>query len=404
MEAHSNRVFGLDCLRALAIASVVLAHASLANNLADTTAHLVPAVAPYIGWFGLLWHGGFVGVELFFVLSGYLIGRILLRTIAQTAQGPSLFLFYCRRWFRTLPLFWLFVALNVVFEASLHHRGIGLGEALGHAFFLRNFASISLTFMPESWSLAVEEWFYLLFPAALWLALRVMRGAVDWAFLLCAAAFFLLAVVTRTLGATHPGAAWEGAQRCVVLYRFDALMMGVLAAWISVRQPAAWRRHARAAAWLGGALFVACYANLWHFSRGGVASAPESFFAETFRFDFFSLSFALLLPLASRWTPTRETRWHGGVRKIALWSYALYLIHWPLFQIADIPLFKAWAGTWDTAAALFLVKVAVAVGLSAAFFYLYESPCTRLREKIPFLLGTAAAPGPASVADRPPAS
>jgi peptidoglycan/LPS O-acetylase OafA/YrhL len=233
----------------------------------------------------------------------------------------------------------------------------------------------------------VEEWFYLLFPAGLWLALRLGRGAVDRAFLASAATFFLLAVVARTLGASHPGASWEGTQRCIVLYRFDALMMGVLAAWLSVRHPQAWLRHARRAAGLGIILFAACYATLWNFNPHGVAPAAETFFARTFRFDLLSLSFALLLPAASAWSPARETPLHIGVRKIALWSYALYLIHWPLFQIANSAPLQAWANTGGAATVLFLGKLAVAVGLSAAFYHFYEGPCTRLREKLPRLFG-----------------
>jgi peptidoglycan/LPS O-acetylase OafA/YrhL len=141
-------------------------------------------------WFGLLGHGGFYGVELFFVLSGFLIGRILIRYDSDLGNPGTVGVFYIRRWFRTLPLFWLFVVLNVLLEFQVKDHPISLGEVLEHGFFLRTFATYHPVFFPESWSLAIEEWFYLLFPAAIWLGLRFRRRFAP-VFLTVAAAFFL---------------------------------------------------------------------------------------------------------------------------------------------------------------------------------------------------------------------
>ncbi|MGZ5552646.1 MAG: acyltransferase family protein, partial [Chthoniobacterales bacterium] len=112
----SARVFGLDALRAAAILFVVLTHSFVV---------LYPHMPP---WFGLLGHGGFYGVELFFVLSGFLIGRILLRREDDLRRNEQLAIFYLRRWFRTLPLFWLFLLVNVVLELFLHSRHLSAGE------------------------------------------------------------------------------------------------------------------------------------------------------------------------------------------------------------------------------------------------------------------------------------
>ena len=185
-------------------------------------------------WYGLIGHGGFYGVELFFVLSGFLIGRILLRSEQQLAQPVGIAVFYIRRWFRTLPLFWLFIAINVLLEFFLRNRRLTLTEILGHGFFLQNFAALKMSFFGKSWSLAVEEWFYLLFPLALWLGLKIWKR-FDTVFLLTAAAFFLFSTVARMFSAPHPNASWTDWQRMVVIYRFDALMIGVFAAWLSLR-------------------------------------------------------------------------------------------------------------------------------------------------------------------------
>src|SRR5947207_12604591 len=105
MTTHPTaRVFGLDLLRAAAITMVICAHGFVV---------LYPHFGEPLGFFG---HGGFYGVELFFVLSGFLIGQILIRAGADLAQGGNVAFFYTRRWFRTLPLFFLFLTVNIVFE------------------------------------------------------------------------------------------------------------------------------------------------------------------------------------------------------------------------------------------------------------------------------------------------
>ena len=104
VSRSAGRVFGLDLLRAAAIQMVIYAHAFVV---------LYPHFGEPLGYFG---HGGFYGVELFFVLSGFLIGQILLRTGADFARAGNVAFFYVRPWFRTLPLFFLFLFVNVIFE------------------------------------------------------------------------------------------------------------------------------------------------------------------------------------------------------------------------------------------------------------------------------------------------
>ena len=142
-------------------------------------------------WFGLLGHGGFYGDELFFVLSGFRIGRTLIRFDAALGDANTVAVFYLRPWFRTLPFFWLFVGLNVPLEVTVKNHSLSLGEVLEHGFFLRILVTYHPSFFPESRSLAIEEWFYLLFLAAVWIELRFEKRFVRL-FLGVAPVFFVL--------------------------------------------------------------------------------------------------------------------------------------------------------------------------------------------------------------------
>lgn len=363
-----RRVFGLDFLRALAITMVVVAHGS-----AIIYAHMPQ-------WYGLVGHGGFYGVELFFVLSGFLIGQILIRDGAQLGTASGVAVFWVRRWFRTLPLFLLFLGLNLLLEATVRNVRFNPAEILQHAFFLRNFTGMHITFFLEAWSLAVEEWFYLLFPVVLWIGLRIQKR-FDRAFLTAAVALFVFSTAARVISATQPHADWATWQRMTVIFRFDALMFGLGAAWIAERFPGGWRKSRLPCVVAGAVLLAALYASLWDHIEQGFATSADTFFARTFRFTFVSLGFALLLPWFSVWQLTRETLASTGVRKIALWSYALYLAHLPVFTLA-----AAYAGshqqpTLARAAPIFLAQLAVAVCVSALLFRFFERPITRLRER-----------------------
>jgi peptidoglycan/LPS O-acetylase OafA/YrhL len=370
MTTHkTSRVFGLDLLRAAAILMVICAHGFVV---------LYPHFGEVLGFFG---HGGFYGVELFFVLSGFLIGQILIRTGTDLSQAGNVAVFYVRRWFRTLPLFFLFLIINVVFEHLFRAHPVGVREALSHGFFLRNLTAFQMTFFPESWSLAIEEWFYLLFPAALWLGLKIAKR-FDAVFLSAAFSFLAFSTIARMVTAPDPTATWTDEIRMVVIYRFDALMFGMLGAWLSLRFPGRWRQSARISAIAGLLLLFAMYVTLWRFENGHLAFGDDNYFARTFRFTCVSIGFALLLPWASAWKLAGENFASTAVRKIALWSYGIYLVHLPVFVLvtrahfgADRPL------SWPKALFSFALQIGGSILLSAILYRFFEAPCTRLREK-----------------------
>src|SRR5258705_3159660 len=182
------RVFGLDALRALAILMVLAAHTWPSK-----------AGVQYARALAVL------GVELFFVMSGFLIGSILLRLAEEGCLGrlAGLFGFWRRRWFRTLPNYYLFLLLHLAWRSWV----LGFPDVIGtywkYFLFLQNFHHAPSLFFPETWSLAVEEWFYLLFALFFWALLRWTRK--PWhACVVAVAIFAIIPTLLRAWEAFDP--------------------------------------------------------------------------------------------------------------------------------------------------------------------------------------------------------
>lgn len=156
-QSGYERVYGLDVFRAVAIILVVLSHGA--------------ALAGDIFWFlpSVPMLNGIDGVELFFVLSGFLIGSILIKSIEKEEKFgvKSILTFWKRRWFRTLPNYYLILFLNVLFIKYEFKNGDLNQFGWDFIFFAQNLYGSFHSFFWESWSLSVEEWFYIVLPLSI---------------------------------------------------------------------------------------------------------------------------------------------------------------------------------------------------------------------------------------------
>lgn len=212
-----GRIPSLDGLRALAIAGV------LASKAAHTPGF------PEVHWLRRIADQGTVGVDLFFVISGFLITTLLIGERERTGT-VSLTGFYLRRALRILPAY--IVLLWVLFGLSLHERvslaPVDWWTALTYTV---NFAPRSAWDVGHIWSLSVEEHFYLVWPCvALWCAPRYLG---RWALAGCLVPPILRAIVV--LGFPT----WSSTTELWTPYRCDTIAWGCLLA-VLVREPA-WR-------------------------------------------------------------------------------------------------------------------------------------------------------------------
>lgn len=163
MTAISNRNTGLDLIRSLAIVLILLLHASIDIN---GTPELLKRVGAHL-WFG---------VDIFFVLSGYLIGR---QTLKQDSGNTlkAFKIFWTKRWFRTLPLYFFVLFFYVLVKPLLFGTSFQ-GDWSYYFFFIQNF--LSPQDFVQSWSLCIEEQFYIFFPMLIFLIPRIKQFHFIW--------------------------------------------------------------------------------------------------------------------------------------------------------------------------------------------------------------------------------
>lgn len=301
------RVVGLDLLRAVAITMVLLQH-------------FLDFVIGHAPWIWPLWGWGVMGVDLFFALSGFLIGRILLEE-RNDFSGYALRRFLVRRWLRTLPLYYV-VLLG---RAGL---SLGLGEPPGdsaasvapYLTFTQAWFSPLGSFFNESWSLAVEEWFYFLFPL-IWLGAMRAGFRPGFAFTLSALALIAVSALSRLHLAPMEPAMWLKGVNSVTVFRFDGLGVGLLAAGLSGARPEIWLRWRRPALGVGVVLLVA---DWYVMSRTSVWTVD---YIIVWHFWVVALGSGLLLPWASSVLSLPGQWLETAVQGVARLSYALYLAH-----------------------------------------------------------------------------
>ena len=349
----NSRIVGLDLLRATAALMVVLAHGGLF-------------------FYGLwpqqqaLWLFASWGVDLFFVLSGFLIGGMLLRSAG--GGGNWIAPFWMRRWLRTLPNYYLFLMVNLL----LWRMAAGTWPDFSmHLLFAQNLAWPHPPFFPEAWSLAVEEVFYLLAPLA-FAVFGVRRGRPVRSSIVLIAAL-VLAHVLRWQQIAVFEMPWDEGVKKIAVARVDAILYGVLAAlWLSQWAPS--RALARALALLTPlALAIAG----WLYLEG---NANTSTAARLWCFSLSGVGFALLLPICARWEGVRlATGLRIGIQRLALWSFALYLTHLPVMRGFD--LLGLARATWPQALALFAAYLVLSITFAALVYRYFESPILSWRDR-----------------------
>ena len=340
-----TRSFGLDMARVVAIALVLLSH--FAHHF------------EFVGVFG---------VELFFALSGYLIGGVLYRSLLATPRWSfeDVRIFWMRRWYRTVPNYLLFLVVALFFHA--YFGGLPTARHLAaHLLFMQNMMSGDNAFYGVSWSLAVEEWFYLTFPLVI-LAFTAAGLHKRAAFVATTVVFIVVPPALREFVLMHSPAE---SVRLMTLPRLDAIFYGVGAAFLMGRRPMG--GHARLACMLVGLLAALTLFALHALDMDGVGVYRATFLLAP-------ASFALMLPWLQRLAaPTgRLVFLRAPIKNLSLWSYSIYLSHIPvLFTVYE--LFGRFRESTAVNALSKVVGLVACLALSRFVFVHFEKRITDMR-------------------------
>jgi len=347
-----GRLRELDGLRAIAVLMVV-------------AWHYVPAGDGSIAGGGILYtlcRPGRSGVDLFFVLSGFLITSILLE---QRGAQNYYRVFYIRRALRILPVYGLMVLALILGRAFAWDPDLfgGAFPIWTYPLFLQNFAMAQLntygpSFMTATWSLAIEEQFYLVFPFVVAaVPTRVLPKLLI--------ALLVLMPILRALSYWHSG--FYLPVYVLTPYRADTLAIGALIAWAfsHPQVKASLIENAHNVRWLLAGLLAAA-PLLWGTS-GASFSAHMGYWGHAYLTLLYGgVLLAVLTHLNSPWLWPLRSRVAFGVGTI---SYALYLFHLPVLEFLE--------GRGLARPVLPVVAFAISIALSALSYVVIERPCLR---------------------------
>ena len=317
---------------------------------------------------------GWSGVDLFFVLSGYLIGGQLLRMVAD---GRQIFIrdFYIQRFLRIMPAYWVVLALYFMFPQLIERshlpplwrfltftQNLGLGEHEGLAF-------------SQVWSLCIEEHFYLALPM-----LIVTFSAWRWG-----RHGFWIAGFLITLGCAFRAyfwmlvqageARWYGSIYYPTYSHMDGLVVGVSIAAIFTFYPQQRTWLQKHSYWL-----MAAGAAVLYFAATVIDANQTSFLSSVFGFPLVAVGFGCMAISALSPSCFLYSRSSAVTKMIAILAYSIYLIH----KIVISALQKA-AGVLsiNVDGTLMLLLCILCTLLAAWLLYtVVERPFLRLRERI----------------------
>jgi peptidoglycan/LPS O-acetylase OafA/YrhL len=358
------RLPGLDLLRSIAIAWVMLFHSFVVGGL-----------GPQWEW---LSRYGWMGVDLFFVLSGFLIGTQVFKPVALGKRG-SFREFYLRRALRILPAYWTVLLLYLAWP--------GFREAPGMEpwwKFITFVLNLDIDYshgaaFSHAWSLCVEEHFYLLFPPLAW---WLLRRPAAWKFAALCGVLVVAGIGLRTATWLHDTAVDPGFARNWfvedIYYptrnRLDGLLVGVaLAAW-KVFRPQAWERARRHANLFLLAGLAAMALALWLF-RDRVGLLGNSI-----GWPVLSAALGLLVFAGAGRDSAIGRRSLPGAGWLAAISYSLYLVHKAIYHVVQAHWGDRLSGHGFIA---FCMYGLAAIAAGALLHHAVEKPFLRLRDRLP---------------------
>ena len=363
-----KRIFGLDVMRASAILMVLSSH----------ILWIYPPKHNLISQLFQLF--GFLGVEMFFVLSGFLIGTIFYKLyLKDDFSVNTVFYFLKRRWYRTLPNYYLFLIVNLIIGLFIGYKITDLWKYL---FFFQNLYTTMLPFYPDSWSLAIEEYTYLTLPFSVFIITYLVKPKnKKQTFILVVLSLIIIFIANRLhYNSTTTNTTliqWNVSLKDIVMYRIDAILYGVVFSWICYNYNSFWIKHKENFAFTGIVMLF-----FMSFGIGYLHITIDKFpmFWNVFYLSITSLTMACFLPILSEWKTTKLP-FKGTITWISIISYSYYLLHYSIVMYLMKYFIDTTKLQWYQLHIFTLVFLIISFGLSFLIYKYFEKPMTNLRDR-----------------------
>lgn len=366
-QNSTKRFFGLDFLRVLAVSLILFSHTSWIYSSYGFLSKLEDM-------------SGFLGVELFIVMSGFLIGGILYKQFLHedyTLKDGLLFIY--RRLMRIIPSYYLAIVINAVIFIAF---GFSLSGIWKYFFLLQNFDTPIGAFFPESWSLPAKEIGYVFAVLLLLSVSHIMTKASKKLLFLTVVTslivFTLLLKIHYTIHSTNLDLKqWSFDVRAVVIYRMDSVLIGVLLGYFyqNFKEFILSKRMLFAIIGILILLLLAACVLVFKFRLTNAA-----WFWNVALLPMVSVAVCMFIPfLLNMKSPSeRIEKLVGFVCKI---SYSIYLLHYSIIlfllkYFIDTSKFVLWQLNLFTLFYLFVIVV-----LSYLMYNYFEKPINNYRRK-----------------------
>ena len=373
-QIAAKRFFGLDFLRALSISLLLFSHSSWIYNSTGIFGRLQDA-------------SGFLGVELFIVLSGFLIGGILYKQFLHENYGlKDAFLFISRRLMRVLPSYYLVVfiltIIYLIFDLLVPEFDFPVSQVWKYLLLIQNFASPIPAFFPESWSLPVKEMGYVFAVFLLVISGKLfVKTSKRILFLCIIIGLIVLTFVAKIYYNIHSTnldlKEWSFEIRSVVIYRVDSVLIGVLMGYFyqNFKEIIMSKRYLFL---VTGFLLLILLALCILVFKLRLSNA--GWFWNILCLPTVSFAICMFLPVLLNWKMPSE-RIGNVINFICNISYSIYLLHYSLILF----LLKYFINTKDFVLwqlnIFTLLYVSITVGLSYIMYAYFEKPINEYRAK-----------------------
>jgi peptidoglycan/LPS O-acetylase OafA/YrhL len=355
-----NRIFGLDIMRFIAITLVIINH---------TYKYTLFSKLKYSIDFYL----GFIGVEFFFILSGFLIGSILIKyNESNKIRLSQIKNFWIRRWFRTLPNYYLMLFIYFVVDTYINPSILLHVNYLSYCVFLQNFKKVHPVFLGPAWSLSIEEWFYLTFPLSIFCLQKIFKKK-DAAFRVAIFIFIIGSLLFRLIASNNLTALWDSGFRKIMPLRLDAIAIGVLFAYFKTKNKEEWDTQKVIYFQFGS---VGLCLLMFALAKADISVSNLNIFFKTLFFSLIPISIGFLLPYFDGIKTIKNQTITKTITHISLISYSMYLTHWLIIEIIDLNYFDYINNFYK-----FILVWFFTIVISSIQYQFFEKPMTTLREK-----------------------